>query len=516
MRHLRGKRLLPKVFKDQNHIDEIKGIYVPFWLFDTDADADIRYRATKVRSWSDKNYNYTETRFFMVARSGNIGFTRVPVDGSTKMEDDLMESIEPFDFKEAVPFQTAYLAGYMADKYDVGAEESIARANERVKRSTEDNFKSTVTGYTSVTTEQSSVRLHDGSAKYALYPVWILNTTWNGKQYRFAMNGQSGKFVGDLPVDKRQQNLDDRAFRSVCNSSLWCQLAFMAGTDHIEGGVEKMKRTGRKLIGMAAAVLLMASAFCTAVYAADGFSSEYERLLDTAYILSDAEADEITGLLDELSERQKMDVTIATVNNLDGYNSIEACADDLYDYCNFGYGADRDGLMFLVSMEEREWHISTCGYGITAFTDAGIQYVGGQMLDSLADGDYAEAFRIYAACCDDLIDQARAGHPFDEDDVPRKPMSLIVPLVCIVIGAALGIAVVQGMKAQLKSVRKEKSAANYVRPGSMNLTGKQDLFLYSNVNRVKRETKSSSSGGGGSSTHRSSSGTTHGGGGGKF
>lgn len=136
----------------------------------------------------------------------------------------------------------------------------------------------------------------------------------------------------------------------------------MAGTDHIEGGVEKMKRTGRKLIGMAAAVLLMASAFCTAVYAADGFSSEYERLLDTAYILSDAEADEITGLLDELSERQKMDVTIATVNNLDGYNSIEACADDLYDYCNFGYGADRDGLMFLVSMEEREWHISTCGY----------------------------------------------------------------------------------------------------------------------------------------------------------
>lgn len=203
MRHLRGKRLLPKVFKDQNHIDEIKGVYVPFWLFDTDADADIRYRATKVRSWSDKNYNYTETKFFMVGRSGSIGFTRVPVDGSTKMEDDLMESIEPFEFKDAVPFQTAYLAGYMADKYDVSAEESIARANERVKRSTEDSFKSTVTGYTSVTTEQSSVRLHGGSAKYALYPVWILNTTWNGKQYRFAMNGQSGKFVGDLPVDQK-------------------------------------------------------------------------------------------------------------------------------------------------------------------------------------------------------------------------------------------------------------------------------------------------------------------------
>lgn len=203
MKHLNGKRLLPKIFKDQNHIDEIKGVYVPFWLFDTNADANISYRATKLRTWSDSNYNYTETRFFMLNRCGTIGFEQVPVDGSTKMEDDLMESIEPFDFSEAVPFQTAYLAGYLADKYDVTVQESIERANERVKKSTEDNFKSTVTGYDSVTVEQSSVQLHDGSYKYALYPVWILNTTWNGKQYRFAMNGQNGKFVGDLPVDQK-------------------------------------------------------------------------------------------------------------------------------------------------------------------------------------------------------------------------------------------------------------------------------------------------------------------------
>ena len=142
----------------------------------------------------------------MLSRGGTIGFERVPVDGSSKMEDDLMESIEPFDFSEAVPFQTAYLAGYMADKYDVSAEESIERANVRVKKSTEDNFRSTVKGYSTVTVEQSSVQFHDGSAKYALYPVWILNTTWNGKQYRFAMNGQNGKFVGDLPVDKKAAN----------------------------------------------------------------------------------------------------------------------------------------------------------------------------------------------------------------------------------------------------------------------------------------------------------------------
>ena len=124
------------------------------------------------------------------------------MDGSTKMPDDLMESIEPFNFSAAVDFQTAYLAGYLADKYDVDAEQSIERANERVKRSTEEVFASTVHGYQTVVTESSNIRLHGGKAKYALYPVWILNTTWQGKKYTFAMNGQTGKCVGDLPVDK--------------------------------------------------------------------------------------------------------------------------------------------------------------------------------------------------------------------------------------------------------------------------------------------------------------------------
>ena len=134
MKHLTGKRLLPKIFKDQNHIDEIKGVYVPFWLFDTDVDANVRYRATKIRVWSDSDYDYTETSYFMVHRGGNVGFENVPVDGSSKMADDLMESIEPYNCAEAVDFQTAYLAGYLADKYDVTAEESIKRANARVKR----------------------------------------------------------------------------------------------------------------------------------------------------------------------------------------------------------------------------------------------------------------------------------------------------------------------------------------------------------------------------------------------
>lgn len=202
MNHYKGKRLIPKIFKDENHIDEIKGIYVPFWLFDADADADVQYKATRVRRWSDSKYNYKEVKHYSVSRSGSIGFQRVPVDGSSKMPDDLMESVEPFDFSQAVPFQTAYLSGYLADKYDVDAEKSIDRANERIKRSTEQAFADTVKGYTTVSPEFSNISLKNSKAKYALYPVWILNTSWKDKNYLFAMNGQTGKMVGNLPLDK--------------------------------------------------------------------------------------------------------------------------------------------------------------------------------------------------------------------------------------------------------------------------------------------------------------------------
>lgn len=201
-KHYGGKTLIPKVFQSQNHIDEVKGLYVPFWLFDADADANLRYKATRTRRWEDSRYQYTETRFYAVSRGGKLGFEKVPVDGSKKMPDDLMESIEPFDFSEAVDFRTAYLAGFLADKYDMSTEECIGRANERIKKSAMDALTETVKGYEITTLEASSVQLKNSKAVYALFPVWILNTTWKGKTYTFAMNGQTGKMVGDLPLDK--------------------------------------------------------------------------------------------------------------------------------------------------------------------------------------------------------------------------------------------------------------------------------------------------------------------------
>ena len=201
--HYKGKILLPKIFKSENKIDEIKGIYVPFWLFDGNAKGNIVFNATKVRHWSDSKYNYTETSHYSIIRDGGLAFNNIPVDGSAKMPDDIMESIEPFDWKDAVDFQTAYLSGYLADRYDIDSNQAIGRANERIHRSTEETFRGTVVGYTTVATASANVNVSHGEVEYALLPVWMLSTKWRDKNYLFAMNGQTGKFVGDLPLDKK-------------------------------------------------------------------------------------------------------------------------------------------------------------------------------------------------------------------------------------------------------------------------------------------------------------------------
>ena len=199
-KHLRGKRLLPKVFRTENHIDEIKGVYVPFWLYDTNASGTAEFRGTTVRTWMDSRFNYTETKYYSVLRSAAMSFENIPADGSKKMDDALMDSLEPFNMAEAVDFQTAYLAGYFADRYDVSIEESAPRADERAANTIISMLENTVTGYTSKTIESQNVHLRRGKAHYALLPVWLLSTKWNGKNFLFAMNAQTGKMVGDLPM----------------------------------------------------------------------------------------------------------------------------------------------------------------------------------------------------------------------------------------------------------------------------------------------------------------------------
>lgn len=201
-KHMQGKRFVLKAFRDDNKIDEIKGVYVPYWLFSCNARGDVSFSAEKItRRWSDSNNNYTEISEFDCYRSGNMIFDNVPVDGSTKMPDDLMESLEPYNIKEAVDFNVGYLTGYLADKFDVDADASMPRANERIQKSIVENFEKTVKGYNSVTLTGTNMNVYNGSYKYALYPVWLLTIKHKNKDHIFAMNGQTGKFVGNIPTD---------------------------------------------------------------------------------------------------------------------------------------------------------------------------------------------------------------------------------------------------------------------------------------------------------------------------
>ncbi len=201
-RHLENKKLLPDLFKDDHQIDEIKGVYVPFWLFDTDVEAKARFITTRNRVYTQRDYTVIETSRYEVLKEGNLSFEKVPVDASSKVNKSLMDSLEPFDVNQAVSFETAYLAGYLADRYDISQTECEESMENRILTSVRQAFDRTVRGYDSVTLENCDVSHQVKTAYYVLYPVWLLNTTWQNQKFSFAMNGQTGKFVGDLPYDK--------------------------------------------------------------------------------------------------------------------------------------------------------------------------------------------------------------------------------------------------------------------------------------------------------------------------
>ena len=252
----------------------------------------------------------------------------------------------------------------------------------------------------------------------------------------------------------------------------------------------------------------------------DGFNSPYARLQDDAALLSSDEYNEVLSRLDELCERQSFDVVIHTTEDMDGYSSVVAYADDYYDYNGYGYGEDRDGIILVVAMNTRDLYISTCGFGITAFTDYGIDTLLDDVKGYFSDGDYYGGFCSFISEADEYITSAKNGSPYDINDgdyyyssersgffnFTWLMASLIMGLVCALI-------IVGTMKAQLKTVRPALAAGSYVRKDSIKVKSERDIYLYRNVSRTEIVRESSS---GGSSTHVSSSGTTHGGGGTTF
>lgn len=238
------------------------------------------------------------------------------------------------------------------------------------------------------------------------------------------------------------------------------------------------------------------------------------RLVDEAELLTEEEESELLASLDEISERQQCDVAVAAVNSLEG-KTATAYADDFFDYNGYGYGKERDGILLLISMQDRDRAISTHGYGITAFTDAALEYMADEILFYLSDDMYIEAFEEYAALCDDFITQAKTGEPYDVDNLSKGTLSPFWIFADLLIGLLIALIVALFKKGSLKSVWAVRDAHNYEVPGSLNLKIKKDRFIRSDV-RVREIECDTNHLSGGSSTHVSSSGETHGGSSGKF
>ena len=197
----KGRPLMPKLFNKEENVKKLTGVYIPFWTYDLKAKGNIDFTATDVKTWSDFNYRYTKTDTYLCKRNCDMEYTRLLVDASSRFDDDLMDSIEPFNFDDLVDYNHAYLSGFLAEKYDVASDKAIERANFRAMNTTVDTAKSTVIHQTKTPTA-NNIQIEKTSDDHILLPVWMVNIDYNGKKYTFAMNGQTGELVGNIPIDK--------------------------------------------------------------------------------------------------------------------------------------------------------------------------------------------------------------------------------------------------------------------------------------------------------------------------
>ena len=198
------KKYLPDNFINDNVVGKAMGIYVPFWLFDCVIGGNVNFNASRTNTISTSKEIITETSFYLLQREGELSFENVPVDASIRMDNDLMDSIEPYDYSKLVPFDEAYLAGYVADRFDSDPDAELPRADKRTIASTLDKMKETTNGFLTVSPKSNSLHIKNASVKYALLPVYVLNCEYEGKKYRYSINGQTGKVVGELPISKKK------------------------------------------------------------------------------------------------------------------------------------------------------------------------------------------------------------------------------------------------------------------------------------------------------------------------
>ena len=218
----------PSPFKSQTEIKKITGMYAPYWVFDCKVRGTIEGEATRVHSYRQGDYNITQTRFYRVVREGQVEYDRVPVDSSTKLDDAMMEKVEPFDYKAMIPFSMQYLSGFLSEKYDVKTAEAEGVMRGRVESYLDHRLRGTVSGYSTVHASLVQSDIMDIQPAYVLLPVYLLTNTFKGVNHAFIVNGQTGKVVGDTPVSRGRQ----LAFGLGLWAVLWILVA-LGGAIHV-------------------------------------------------------------------------------------------------------------------------------------------------------------------------------------------------------------------------------------------------------------------------------------------
>ena len=193
-------RFTPKSFALDNRIENITGMYVPYFIYDLHAKVNLDGIGTRVSSYRRGDYVYTETKYYRVVRDFDLFYNKVPVDASEKMQDDIMDKVEPFHYADLKVFKTPYLAGYLAEKYSHDAKALFGRIQSKVYPYANGYLQNTLRGYATITDRNENIETKEKKNKYVLFPIWLVSYDYEHEKHTIVMNGQTGKIVGKLPL----------------------------------------------------------------------------------------------------------------------------------------------------------------------------------------------------------------------------------------------------------------------------------------------------------------------------
>ena len=196
---LSGKFLASRKFKKICDVNEIFGIYVPFWVYDLEVNGEVEFEASDLNFWKDNNFKYAKTSRYSIRKSGHLDFNKVLVDASVNLSSEVMDYLEPYDFSDIVLYDSSYLTGYFIDRYDIDAKSGVDMVSSELKNISIDMIQRTVE-HQNVAVVRDGLMVSSKYTNYVLLPVWMVNVNYKGKKHMFLLNGQTGKVFGNVVI----------------------------------------------------------------------------------------------------------------------------------------------------------------------------------------------------------------------------------------------------------------------------------------------------------------------------